>query len=96
MASDPARHAVEQTFVAVRALVVGGGAVALRLEEAADALLSLESRQMPPALQAEFTDLLTALMAIEEFSALAESEAAPLALRILLFHEKMLLSQLPE
>lgn len=92
MASESGRHAVEQSFVAVRALAVGGGGVAARLEEASDALLSLESREMPPALQAEFAALLTALMAIEDFGTLAESDAAPLALRILLFHEKMLLS----
>jgi hypothetical protein len=96
LTSESARHALEQSFVAVRALVVGNGAVALRLEEAADALLSLESREMPPTLQTEFADLITALMATDEVSALADADAAQLALRILLFHEKMLLSQQSE
>jgi hypothetical protein len=92
MTQDADRHAVERTFVAVRALTVGSGSLVARLEEASDALLSVESKELPATLQEEFTGLLGALLATEDISQVAEGDAAALALRILLFHEKVLLS----
>jgi hypothetical protein len=92
MTQDADRHAVEQTFVAMRALAVGTGGLVARLEEASDALLSLESKELPAALQDEFTALLGTLLATEDISQIAETDAAALALRMLLFHEKVLLS----
>ena len=92
MTPDADRHAMEQTFAAVRALAVGSGSLVARLEEASDALLSMESKELPAGLQDEFTGLLSTLLATEDISRMSETAAAALALRMLLFHEKVLLS----
>jgi hypothetical protein len=92
MTAELSRHALEQTFAAVRALAVSNDTLVARLEEAADALLSLEAKEMPADLVEDFAGLLNSLLTTEEFSALPEPEAAGLALRILLFHEKLLVS----
>ena len=93
MVSEQARHVVEQSFAAVRELALGPGTLAGRLEGACDALLSVESVEVPEPLREEFKGLITDIAKVEEFSVLPDSDAMALALRFLLFHERVLLSE---
>jgi hypothetical protein len=95
MVGDESRHSVEQSFAAVRELALGSGMLSERLEGACDALLTLESAQLPELIREEFKALIADIMAIDEFTDLAETATGALALRILVFHERVILSSKP-
>src|SRR5207244_1259393 len=92
MAEPQSRRAVEQSFAAVRELVLGLGALHERLDGACDALLVLESPDLPPALRDEFKALVAAIDDIDEMATLSDDDAAALAMRILLLHERLIVS----
>jgi hypothetical protein len=92
MADEDVQRTVEQVFAAVRALALGQGGLRERLENASNAILAVESHTIPEALREEFRALLADVMAVDDFDALSDSAASSLALRILVFHERVLLS----
>jgi hypothetical protein len=93
MAEDAVPRALTQSFAAVRELALGLGGLQTRLEGACDALLSLESREVPEPLREEFRDLIGAIMDIDELDALADEPATVLAVRLLAFHERLILGR---
>lgn len=95
MMDEESRHAVEQSFTAVRELALGLGVLAERLEGACDAVLSLESHEIPEPLRDEFKALIGDITVIDELSALTDTAAVALAQRVLVFHERMILSARP-
>jgi hypothetical protein len=92
MALEAHRHAVEQSFLAVRELALGLGRLQVRLEGACDGILSLESKELPETLREEFLALIGDLTLIDELGTLSDAEAVALAGRLLTFHERLLLS----
>ncbi len=93
MTSEATPHVLTQSFAAVRELAVGLGRLQARLEGACDALLSVESREVPAPLQEEFRGLLSAMMEVEDLDQLADEPATVLAVRILTFHERLILGR---
>jgi hypothetical protein len=85
------QHAARQSFAAVCALALDPGPLQERLEGACDALLGLESREIPAPLREEFGTLIAALTAIDDLPTLSDDAAATLARRMLAFHERVLL-----
>jgi predicted ATPase len=92
MAPEASNRVLAQTFAAVRELALGLGGLQERLEGACDAMLSLESKEIPEPLREEFLALIGAVMDIEELTALTDTAAVTLAQRILAFHERVIRS----
>jgi hypothetical protein len=84
-------HVLRRSFDAVRELALGPGVIQERLEGACDAILSLESKEVPESLRDEFMALITVIMGIEDLSSLNEEAAVALAQGILAFHESIVL-----
>ncbi len=81
---DPVRA---RTSLALRALLFGAGTIQERVEEACDAILLLQSRELPEAMRDEFVLLLQRITAVSAPSALSAEEAVSLAEAIVVFHD---------
>jgi hypothetical protein len=85
------QHVARHSFAAVCALALEPGSLQERLDGACDALLGLESREVPEPMREEFGALIVAIMAVDEPESLTDDDALALARRILAFHERTLL-----
>jgi hypothetical protein len=92
VSNDKPSRVMAQSFAAVRELALGMGPLHERLESACDALLSLESHEVDETLREEFVSLVSAVFAVEEVGQLADEDAVALAVRVLSFHERVILT----
>ncbi len=82
--SDPVSA---RTALALRALLFGLGPLHERLEEACDALLLIQSRELPETLRSEFVLLLQRIPESAPLSTLSDEDTVALAEAIVVFHE---------
>lgn len=88
-ADDAWERVIAQSQQAVRELALGLGVLQARLEGACDALLSLESRELPEAVRQEFLGLIATIMDIEDLERLSDAAAVTLAEHLLAFDERV-------
>jgi hypothetical protein len=84
-ADDAWERVITQSQQAVRELALGLGVLQDRLEGACDALLSLESRELPEAVRQEFLALIATIMDIADLERLSDAAAVTLAEHLLAF-----------